>query len=51
MMFTAISTSLKWRIWRGVFNADRGLRVIAVSDDLESSLRTLELEKTTRIES
>jgi Mg-dependent DNase len=30
----------------GLFNADRGLRVIAVSDDLESSLRTLELEKT-----
>jgi TatD DNase family protein len=29
-----------------VFNLDRGIRVIAVSDDLESSLRTLDLEKT-----
>jgi TatD DNase family protein len=29
----------------GLLEADRGLRVIAVSDDLESSLRTLELER------
>ncbi len=28
------------------FEADKGLRIIAVSDDLESSLRTLELERT-----
>ncbi len=28
-----------------IFEADRSLRIIAVSDDLESSLRTLELER------